>query len=408
MATKRPTSSTRRVTEESENAFTLLPHDTGMGPIPVSSPSSTHSDQFDDASEETGTTLRSPTDGSNGINPLEALAMACVAEKDQQQQALLSESTTSSSQISQNDVLCGRGGLTNHHTGNVFFRRLVRIKQEAYLLATKREKAGVAKEIVDVIRHLSPPGRFLKKDPQNPGVWVEIGDRKAREKTSQALREGAPELREELQTPDGPPSRRKRSLSDSARAVLSSMRTQRPRVQQPFTDNSTAVPYTGQPGPLQPRPVPVTQPAPNAEPLKPSNVASSRARVVSDDAGVLGLRPLFHQIHDQAPQTHFVADDAVGGGATSSLSLQLSLPQQVSSSINFSRLAVADESVPQHPGGQEPPTSISEDSGSPITESGCSIRNNDPEQSAEAIEPGFHGERGPRLKLLKSRLRNGM
>mmetsp|Transcript_834 Transcript_834/g.1182 ORF Transcript_834/g.1182 Transcript_834/m.1182 type:complete len:589 (-) Transcript_834:160-1926(-) len=101
-------------------------------------------------------------------------------------------------QFSLSDVLCGRGGLTNHHPGNVLFRKLVRSKQEEYLRATKRDKAGVAREIVDTIRHLDPPGRFLKKDPSNPGQWVEIGNRKAREKTSQALREGAPELRNEL------------------------------------------------------------------------------------------------------------------------------------------------------------------------------------------------------------------
>jgi len=105
------------------------------------------------------------------------------------------------SPISINDVLCGRGGLTNHHPGNIFFRKLVRHYQESYLLATKRDKAGVAKGIVDTIRSLQPPGRFLKKarDVSANGVWVEIGDRKAREKTSQALRERAPELREELE-----------------------------------------------------------------------------------------------------------------------------------------------------------------------------------------------------------------
>jgi len=101
-------------------------------------------------------------------------------------------------QLTNNDVLCGRGGLTNHHPGNVFFRRMVRMRQEDYLRASKRDKAGVARDIVDTIRKLDPPGRFLKKDSTNPGMWVEIGNRKAREKTSQALREGAPEKREEL------------------------------------------------------------------------------------------------------------------------------------------------------------------------------------------------------------------
>lgn len=104
--------------------------------------------------------------------------------------------SSASSSISHNDVLCGRGGLTNHHPGNIFFRRMVRLRQESYLRASKRDKASVARDIVDTIRQLNPPGRFLKKGAD---LWVEIGNRKAREKTSQALREGAPELREELQ-----------------------------------------------------------------------------------------------------------------------------------------------------------------------------------------------------------------
>jgi len=101
------------------------------------------------------------------------------------------------SNVTINDVLCGRGGLTNNHGGNVFFRALVRSRQEAYLFASKRDKAQVAHGIVDKIRSLKPPGRFLKKNKNQ--VWEEIGNKKAREKTSQALREKAPELMEILQ-----------------------------------------------------------------------------------------------------------------------------------------------------------------------------------------------------------------
>jgi hypothetical protein len=103
-----------------------------------------------------------------------------------------------STKVTVNDVLCGRGGLTNNHPGNVFFRSLVRSKQESYLFASKRDKALVAHGIVDIIRNLNPPGRFLKKKKEGD-CWIEIGNKKAREKTSQALREKAPELMELLQ-----------------------------------------------------------------------------------------------------------------------------------------------------------------------------------------------------------------
>ena len=41
---------------------------------------------------------------------------------------------------------------------------------------------------VRAIRNGDPPGRFLKKDEKS-GKWIDIGDKKAAEKTSQALRE---------------------------------------------------------------------------------------------------------------------------------------------------------------------------------------------------------------------------
>ena len=93
-----------------------------------------------------------------------------------------------------NDVLCGRGGATNSHLGNKAFRLLVKQYQEKYLKAKKKEKPNVASHIVETIRKLRPPGRFLKKD-KITGYWLDIGDTRAKEKTSQALREGAPLIR---------------------------------------------------------------------------------------------------------------------------------------------------------------------------------------------------------------------
>jgi hypothetical protein len=158
---------------------------------------SSSGDQFEDAPEDMQYVDSFSVRPSALANPLEALANACVSMS---QTPPVMNSTTAltldAKKITSNDVLCGRGGLTNHHAGNIFFRRLVRLHQEAYVQATKRDKASVAKRIVDHIRNLNPSGRFLKRDSN--GIWVDIGDRKAREKTSQALREGAPEIREEL------------------------------------------------------------------------------------------------------------------------------------------------------------------------------------------------------------------
>lgn len=99
--------------------------------------------------------------------------------------------------INNNDVLCGRGGATNSHVGNREFRKLVKKFKDKYLSAKKKDKPAVAAEVVEVIRKLDPPGRFLKKD-KDSGYWIDIGDARAKEKTSQALREGAPLIRKQM------------------------------------------------------------------------------------------------------------------------------------------------------------------------------------------------------------------
>ena len=94
------------------------------------------------------------------------------------------------------DVLCGRGGETNQHTGNVRFRSLVRDRQVAYLRARRGEKPKISEYIVNQVHRNG--GRFLKRvegSPTNQYRWMEVSDQKAREKTSQALREKAPEIR---------------------------------------------------------------------------------------------------------------------------------------------------------------------------------------------------------------------
>jgi hypothetical protein len=97
------------------------------------------------------------------------------------------------------DVLCGRGGSINSHPGNERFRQLVEKRKRVYLTARfKREKRLIANSILSEIRSIDPPGRFLSRDPKS-GKWHDIGDEKARDKTSQALRENAPSIRAEIE-----------------------------------------------------------------------------------------------------------------------------------------------------------------------------------------------------------------
>lgn len=104
-------------------------------------------------------------------------------------------STIGMTTYSPQDVLSGRGGGTNQHEGNCFFRSLINENRENYLRAKKNDKPFISLSIVSAIRQRN--GRFLKKDEKR-GLWFEIGDAAAREKTSQALRQRAPEYRRQM------------------------------------------------------------------------------------------------------------------------------------------------------------------------------------------------------------------
>jgi len=91
------------------------------------------------------------------------------------------------------DVLCGRGGQTNNHPGNGWFRKLVKSNRALYKTCPKHTKMLVAKAIVQAVQQQDPPGRFMKLtngDGTTPdSVWKSISYSLAVNKTSQALRE---------------------------------------------------------------------------------------------------------------------------------------------------------------------------------------------------------------------------
>lgn len=85
---------------------------------------------------------------------------------------------------------------TNHHPGNKRYRKLVEARKVDYVNSKRLDKPLVALDIIKMWRSQKPPGRFLKID-EDSGLWHDVGDKKAREKTSQALREKAPLLRKQ-------------------------------------------------------------------------------------------------------------------------------------------------------------------------------------------------------------------
>lgn len=101
----------------------------------------------------------------------------------------------------ENDVMYGRGGGTNHHPGNKRYRKMVEDRKLEYVNCKRLDKPLVALDIIRTWRGQLPPGRFLKIDDKT-GMWHDVGDKKAREKTSQALREKAPMIRKKQEEED--------------------------------------------------------------------------------------------------------------------------------------------------------------------------------------------------------------
>lgn len=129
------------------------------------------------------------------VAPILGPAMELNLNPDDPGPAPVAASEEGTSIFADNDVLSGRGGGTNVHPGNRNFRDLINLHRRAYLKARKNDKPAISRAIVRSVREAV--GRFLKKDEKS-GLWFEIGDDAAREKTSQALRQRAPEMRKLL------------------------------------------------------------------------------------------------------------------------------------------------------------------------------------------------------------------
>lgn len=94
-----------------------------------------------------------------------------------------------------NDVLFGRGGGTNFHQGNINYRKMIKNQQQAYINARQRSvKTQIISQIIQEVRQQTPSGRFVKFDDRIK-LWFEVDEKEVKKKTSQTLREGAPQWR---------------------------------------------------------------------------------------------------------------------------------------------------------------------------------------------------------------------
>jgi hypothetical protein len=84
-----------------------------------------------------------------------------------------------------NDVLCGRGSVFSYYSGNIQLCAFAVTRRAEYNAEKKIEKAYICTQVIadTSICSLNPPGRFLERG-KNQLYWIEIGDIRARKKSS--------------------------------------------------------------------------------------------------------------------------------------------------------------------------------------------------------------------------------
>ena len=61
--------------------------------------------------------------------------------------------------VSDNDIICGRGGAVNNHPGNKRFRQFIQKYKHQYLNESKQRKPMVAMRVLRMVKESTPPGR---------------------------------------------------------------------------------------------------------------------------------------------------------------------------------------------------------------------------------------------------------
>jgi hypothetical protein len=103
--------------------------------------------------------------------------------------AATTQATMTVDELSETDVLFGRGNPVAAYPGNVKFRQIVRSHREDYERAQRyfNEKRAVTLEVIDQISKRDPPGRFIELGKK--GKYIVVPRKRVLVKVSQALRD---------------------------------------------------------------------------------------------------------------------------------------------------------------------------------------------------------------------------
>jgi len=86
--------------------------------------------------------------------PLEKLEPEAIGSRSS-----MSEGESPIIQPHENDVLMGRGGKNNQHSGNEKLREMAREECENYSMSTKKGKSYISRQLVQQMRELTPAAR---------------------------------------------------------------------------------------------------------------------------------------------------------------------------------------------------------------------------------------------------------
>ena len=89
------------------------------------------------------------------------------------------------------DVLFGKGKPVQLHIGNIRFANLIEEQMERYNTVMRNMKPTVIKEIMQTIQQ-QDKGRFLRRDEQKGGMWIEVTPDVAADKVGHAFRNRKP------------------------------------------------------------------------------------------------------------------------------------------------------------------------------------------------------------------------
>lgn len=143
------------------------------------------------AHPNTGRTLlaRAAVDGEASINGAQLSILEELKRMTNSKTASgsMPEEWISESQITDNDVICERGGKSNRHAGTKRYRGMVEKFKPIYQsLTAKIEKTNLSRKIIAQIQ--DNHGRFLKRD-EKTGQFFVLCKVETTKKVSQALRE---------------------------------------------------------------------------------------------------------------------------------------------------------------------------------------------------------------------------